>query len=380
MTSPCATAASPAVQGISLEVGEGEIVGLVGPNGAGKSTTLAAVLGLVPVAAGRIAYRDASLVGLPPERIARRGIALVLEGRHVFATLTVRENLLLGRTASRDRTRADEALERVLERFPVLRRTLGRPAGALSGGEQQQLAIARALVAEPRLLLLDEPSLGLAPQLVDRVFEAIEEIRGEGVTVLLVEQNVARTVELADRTYVLRTGRIALSGTRAELARRGRLDRDYLGCERADVTPAGAVTTELVVQHAIDAAALGSLYALFALGVALIFGIMRLINFAHGELVTAGAYALVLLPLPVPLRIPVALALVVALALAMERIAFRPVRDASPATLLITSFALSFLLQNLAALIWGSTPRATDFGSGLGDVLDRLGRRSSSST
>jgi branched-chain amino acid transport system ATP-binding protein len=219
----------PAVQDVSLDVGEGEIVGLVGPNGAGKSTTLAAILGLVSAAAGTIAYRGEPLVGLSPESIARRGIALVLEGRHIFGTLTVAENLLLGATASRDRRQTDVVLERELERFPILRETLRRPASTLSGGEQQQLAIARALVSQPRLLLLDEPSLGLAPLLVDRVFEAIDEIRREGVTVLLVEQNVARTVALADRTYVLRTGRIALSGTRAELERPGRLDEAFLG-------------------------------------------------------------------------------------------------------------------------------------------------------
>jgi branched-chain amino acid transport system ATP-binding protein len=218
-----------AVQGISLEVGEGEIVGLVGPNGAGKSTTLAAIVGLVPAAAGRITYLGESLVGLPTETIVRRGVALVLEGRHIFGTLTVGESLLLGRTANPHRASATTAVERALERFPVLRETLRRPASTLSGGEQQQLAIARALIAEPRLLLLDEPSLGLAPLLVDRVFDAIAEIRRQGVTVLLVEQNVARTVELADRTYVLRSGRIALSGPRAELLRSGRLDAAYLG-------------------------------------------------------------------------------------------------------------------------------------------------------
>jgi branched-chain amino acid transport system ATP-binding protein len=219
---------TPAVQGLSLEVGEGEIVGLVGPNGAGKSTTLAAVVGLVQPAAGGIVYRGEPIHGLATEEIARRGIALVVEGRHIFATLTVGENLALGKTANPDRAGAEAALERVLEAFPVLRRTFGLPAGTLSGGEQQQLAIARALVAEPRLLLLDEPSLGLAPVLVDQVFEAIAEIRRAGATVLLVEQNVRRTVELADRTYVVRSGRVVLSGTRAELLR-SELDAAYLG-------------------------------------------------------------------------------------------------------------------------------------------------------
>jgi len=217
-----------AVEDLTLDVGEGEIVGLVGPNGAGKSTTLAAILGLVPIATGRITYFGTPLVGLATEQIARRGIALVLEGRHIFSTLTVGENLLLGKTANRDRSRADAALQRVLASFSVLQKTFGLPAGALSGGEQQQLAIARALVAEPRLLLLDEPSLGLAPQLVDIVFDAVAEIRREGTTVLLVEQNVKRTVELADRTYVLRSGRIALSGTKAELSGSA-LDAAFLG-------------------------------------------------------------------------------------------------------------------------------------------------------
>ena len=220
---------TPAVENLSLEVGEGEIVGLVGPNGAGKSTTLAAIIGLVPVAEGEINYLGESIVGLPPETISRRGIALVLEGRHIFATLTVGENLLLGKTANPNRSRSDAVVEDMLDRFPILRKAYRLPAGRLSGGEQQQLAIARALVAEPRLLLLDEPSLGLAPRLVDQVFKAVAEIRRGGATVLLVEQNIRRTVELADRTYVLRSGRIALSGSRAQLARLDELDAAFLG-------------------------------------------------------------------------------------------------------------------------------------------------------
>jgi branched-chain amino acid transport system ATP-binding protein len=221
-------ARAPAVQELSLDVGEGEIVGVVGPNGAGKSTLLAAVVGLVPAAAGRIEYLGQSLVGVATEEIVRRGIALVPEGRHIFTTLTVGENLAVGGTANANRARAGAALDRMLDAFPVLRETYERPAGTLSGGEQQQLAIARALVAEPRLLLLDEPSLGLAPVLVDQVFEAIAGIRRGGATVLLVEQNVRRTVELADRTYVVRSGHVVLTGTRAELAR-GELDTAYLG-------------------------------------------------------------------------------------------------------------------------------------------------------
>jgi len=220
---------TPAVEGITLDVAEGEIVGLVGANGAGKSTTIAAIAGLVPIAGGTISYLGEQLAGLATEDIARRGIALVLEGRHIFTTLSVGENLELGRTANPDRTRTDARLAQVLDRFPVLRRTYRLPAGTLSGGEQQQLAIGRALVAEPRLLLLDEPSLGLSPLLVDELFQALAEIRDDGTTVLLVEQNVRRTVALADRTYVMRSGRIALSGARAELTATGGLDAAYLG-------------------------------------------------------------------------------------------------------------------------------------------------------
>ncbi len=220
---------TPAVENLDLEVGEGEIVGLVGPNGAGKSTTLSAIVGLVPVASGRITFVGEPIVGAPTERIVRRGIAVVLEGRRLFSTLTVGENLLLGRTAARDRSRSQAVLDRLLARFPILRDAFDAPAGRLSGGEQQQLAIARALLAEPRLLLLDEPSLGLAPLLVDLVFETVAELRRDGVTILLVEQNIRRTIELADRTYILRSGRLVLSGSRAELARIDELEAAYLG-------------------------------------------------------------------------------------------------------------------------------------------------------
>ena len=219
----------PAVQHLSLDVSEGEIVGLVGPNGAGKSTTLAAIFGLVAVADGEIAYDGESLVGLAPETIVRRGLGLVLEGRHIFNTLTVRDNLLLGTTASRTRVRSDAGLEPVLDSFPMLRKTFRAPAGNLSGGEQQQLAVARALLAEPRLLALDEPSLGLAPLMVDQIFETLAELRRAGVSILLVEQHVTRAIELADRTYFVRSGRITLSGRRAELTAPGRPDAADLG-------------------------------------------------------------------------------------------------------------------------------------------------------
>ena len=218
-----------AVQEVSLEVAEGEIVGLIGPNGAGKSTTLSTLAGFLSPAKGSITFDGTSLVGLPPERIVRRGIALVPEGRHILGTLSVAENLQLGSTPIRDRATIEQNLEDVLARFPALRTYYRSSAAKLSGGEQQQLAIARALLSRPRLLLLDEPSLGLAPQMVDVVFDVLEQLRDSGVTILLVEQNAAATVELADRTYVLRTGRIVKSGTREELLATTDFAATYLG-------------------------------------------------------------------------------------------------------------------------------------------------------
>lgn len=221
----------PALQGISLEVNEGEIVGLVGPNGAGKTTTLATLFGLIQPAAGSIAFEGRELRGQPPERIVRLGIGLVPEGRQIFGTLTVAENLELGATIRRDKPTIRTDTEAVLSRFPALERYYHSPAGRLSGGEQQQLAIARALLSRPRLLLLDEPSLGLAPLMIDLVFDALAQLRAEGTTVLLVEQNAARTVELADRSYVLRTGQVALSGSRDDLLARADFESTYLGLE-----------------------------------------------------------------------------------------------------------------------------------------------------
>ena len=197
-----------AVRGLSLTVDRGEIVGLIGPNGAGKSSTLHAVMGVVRPAAGDVRLDGHSLVGRAPENVARAGIALVPEGRRIFAELTVEENLRLGGAGRRGGD-----LSRVYELFPIVQEFRKRHAGALSGGQQQQLAIARALVARPEVLLLDEPSLGLAPQMVDVVFEALREIRSRGIAILLVEQRAQRTVALADRSHVLSNGRLRLTLT-----------------------------------------------------------------------------------------------------------------------------------------------------------------------
>jgi branched-chain amino acid transport system ATP-binding protein len=218
----------PAVHGLSLTVAPGEIVGLIGPNGAGKSTTLHAIMGLVAARAGEIRFAGESLRGRTPESIARRGIALVPEGRRLFAELTVEENLRLG-LAARPRSNGVEAqLDEVSALFPIVHEFRHRPAGALSGGQQQQLAIARALVAKPAILLLDEPSLGLAPTIVDLVFSTLETIRERGLGILLVEQRAQRTVALADRTHVLASGELRLTLTPDDAADTARMVAAYL--------------------------------------------------------------------------------------------------------------------------------------------------------
>ncbi len=202
-----------ALRGVNLEVRAGEIVGVIGPNGAGKSTMLHTIMGLVPAQQGEIRLGGSPLLGLSPERVARSGVALVPEGRRVFADLTVEENLRLGFAGRRSRDGAEQDIETVYALFPIVSEFRRRPAGLLSGGQQQQLVIGRALVARPDLLLLDEPSLGLAPKIVDIVFEALAEIRRRGLTVLLVEQRGQRTVAFADRTYLISNGEIRLTLT-----------------------------------------------------------------------------------------------------------------------------------------------------------------------
>lgn len=218
----------PAIRRVSVEVTSGEIVGLIGPNGAGKTTLLNSIAGVIRPESGEIEFDGTSLIGVSPEKAVRRGVALVPEGRQVFGTLTVGENLLLP-LKSLPGGQTEDRLEPVLERFGVLRKYFDQRASALSGGEQQQLAIARALLTQPRLLMLDEPSLGLAPLLIAAVFDLLEELRAAGHTVLLVEQNAHSTIALADRTYVLRNGEIVLSGTRQELTDRREIVDLYLG-------------------------------------------------------------------------------------------------------------------------------------------------------
>ena len=217
-----------AVRGVSFEVAPGEILGLIGPNGAGKSSTLHAIMGLVRIAGGDVRLGERSLRGRSPEVVARSGVALVPEGRRIFGELTVDENLRLGLSARRSMEGAAEDVERALELFPIVREFRSRHAGALSGGQQQQLAIARALVAAPDVLLLDEPSLGLSPTITDAVFDALESIRDQGLAVLLVEQRAQRTVALANRTLVLANGELRLTLTPDDAGDTDRMIHAYL--------------------------------------------------------------------------------------------------------------------------------------------------------
>ena len=232
-----------ALRGVSLEVGEGEIVGLIGANGAGKSTTMLGILGVVRPVSGAIVFRGESLIGQPPEAIIRKGIAPTMEGRRIFPSLTVEENLRLGAAVRSDRAQIEADLDRWCRFFPILGERLKQPAGNLSGGQQQMLAVARALMSNPKLLLMDEPSLGLAPILVVEVFRLIVQLRDLGVTILLVEQNVRMTLEIADRAYLLNTGRVEFSGTPAEILRHADIEQAYLGGRsggRSAAAPLGA--------------------------------------------------------------------------------------------------------------------------------------------
>ena len=216
-----------AVKGISLAVPKGAIVVLLGANGAGKSSTLAAISGLVP-SAGEIVYEGRSILGETPEAIVRSGIALTPEGRRVFPNLTVAENLYLGGVSHCPAAELKRRTEAELDRFPLLRERLRLRAGLLSGGEQQMLAVARSLMSGPRLLLLDEPSLGLAPRIVEQIFDLVLDLKSKGLTILLIEQNAERALEVADYGYVLQSGETVLQGTGAELARSDLVRQAYL--------------------------------------------------------------------------------------------------------------------------------------------------------
>jgi branched-chain amino acid transport system ATP-binding protein len=218
-----------ALKGVSMHVEQGEVVTLIGANGAGKTTTLRTITGLLTPTEGRILFEGQEISGRPTHQLVARGISMSPEGRGVFANLTVRENLLMGAYLKKNKAEIAQDLERGFRMFPRLKEREAQKAGTLSGGEQQMLAMARALMSRPRLLLLDEPSLGLAPLVVHTIFEAIDEIRGEGTTILLVEQNAHAALKHSDRAYVLETGRIVMEGPSKDLAADPRIKEAYLG-------------------------------------------------------------------------------------------------------------------------------------------------------
>jgi branched-chain amino acid transport system ATP-binding protein len=218
-----------AVKGISLEVRERELVAIVGANGAGKTTTLRTISGIYRPTTGSITFEGRNLAALPSHEIVALGISQAPEGRQIFGSLSVRDNLMLGATRRADRASIAQELDYLVSLFPVLGERMNQSGGTLSGGEQQMLAIARALMAKPRLLLLDEPSLGLAPMLVNRIFAVISRLKETGVTILLVEQNARKALEIADRAYVMETGRVILSGDAHELAANPEIEKAYLG-------------------------------------------------------------------------------------------------------------------------------------------------------
>jgi branched-chain amino acid transport system ATP-binding protein len=219
----------PAVNDVSLEVRAGEIVALVGGNGNGKSSTLRAIAGLNPVTQGRIVFDDADVTQLPAHRRTSLGISLVPEGRRLFPRLTVEKNLRLGAFTRRDAIEIEQSMDYAFELFPILKERRHQIAGTMSGGQQQMVAIGRGLMAKPRLLMLDEPSWGIAPKLVTKILDTIQQISAAGITILMVEQNVKRALEIAHRAYVLQTGRIVLAGSGRELLDNPDIQKAYLG-------------------------------------------------------------------------------------------------------------------------------------------------------
>ncbi|MDD7402122.1 MAG: ABC transporter ATP-binding protein [Eubacteriales bacterium] len=222
-----------AVRGLNMTIEDNKIVTLIGANGAGKSSTLRAIMGQVPKTSGQVLFGDQDITNLHTRDIVKEGIALVPEGRHVFPNLTVKENLILGGYTIQDQSAIAERLENAYELFPILKERSWQKAGTLSGGEQQMLAVARGLMIRPKLLMLDEPSLGLAPILINEIFEIIKTIHAQGNTILLIEQNAKKALEIADYAYVLETGSLALEGTGPELLHNEKVQAAYLGEQKS---------------------------------------------------------------------------------------------------------------------------------------------------
>lgn len=219
----------PAIHGISFQVDEGQIVAILGSNGAGKTTALKAVMGVLPVMSGTITYKGENLAGVPSHKMVTRGISMVPEGRHLFPKMSIYDNLMMGAYTIKDKAAINEKLETVYEIFPILAERKNQLAGTMSGGEQQMVAIGRALMCNPQLLILDEPSLGIMPKLVDEIFEFIKKINKMGVTIIIIEQNAEKTLSFADYAYVIADGETVIQGTANDLMRNEAVKKAYLG-------------------------------------------------------------------------------------------------------------------------------------------------------
>ena len=221
----------PAIHGVSFKVEEGQIVAILGSNGAGKTTTLKTVMGILPAMSGSIVYKGESLIGVPSHKMAEKGISMVPEGRHLFPRMSIYDNLMLGAYSVKDKDKIAEKLKTVYEIFPILAERKNQMAGTMSGGEQQMVAIGRALMCDPQLLILDEPSLGIMPKLVDEIFEFVRKINRMGVTIVIIEQNAEKTLAFSDYAYVISEGETVIEGTGQELMKNDQVQKEYLGMD-----------------------------------------------------------------------------------------------------------------------------------------------------
>jgi branched-chain amino acid transport system ATP-binding protein len=357
-----------ALGGVTLTVGAGEIVALLGPNGAGKSTLLKSIAGLLRPRAGTIRWEGQDLAALGAHQIVERGLALVPEGRRLFGSMTVGENLELGAFAPRARAVQAQSLERVYALFPVLRDRRAQLVRALSGGQQQMVAVGRALMSAPRLLMLDEPSLGIAPLLVRDIFKTNAEINRAGTTVLLDEQNVHASLTLAHRGYVLEGGRGSARRRRPPPGRSARAPRVSRAADRARV--------RILAQQLILGLMLGGLYGLAAAGLSLVFGVLKVLNVAHGELIMLGGYAAFFVVallgvdpfLSLLLVLPLSLLLGVVLYAGLFGFVVRAPEETRVKNSLLIGFGLALALHALAVRLWTADERSiiTPYG---GSVL-----------
>ncbi len=343
---------------VSIEINPHEAVGVIGPNGAGKTTLLRVISGLVPLSAGEMTFHGNSLAGLSAHRIVKQGIAHIPENRRLFPRLTVEDNLRMGAFIPDARREFAERLCWVYDFFPRLKERRNQLAGTLSGGEQQMCAIGRALMSRPQLLLMDEPSAGLAPLLVQQVFELVGRIRGEGYTVLIVEQNVRQILDVVDRAYLLEVGSIRLSGSAAGLKDNESIRKAYMGMEHASSVVGAAPMDIYLIEAIINGLLLGGVLALLALGLNLIFGVIDVVWIAYADLVMCGMYVVYWVHAgygwPLPLAFLLAILTVAGLGVLVHVLIIAPILGSAPINQLLATGGLLYFLQSFATLLFGT--------------------------